>query len=633
MKKLIGSLIIAVLALAGCNGNTDSSGELKINIAVGNVDRTITYNQADPLEMPDGTVITNGELKPVWQTLENTLELDIVDTAIQDQKATEMMEVEAATHFKNSTFYGGDAIAEQLGKYGVDGYFIDLNDYKDELPNFFNFLEENDLTQTVSSHDGGIYYFPYVAEIGNYARVFTFREDWVTSLLDSDSAILAEDETLEVAYEAFWTENGKTVIELQDEKAVDGVLSATDARDVLVAYINDTYDYANPSELYLGENAKYNMDELTALLRVVKLHPNTLTTVSTGEAVDGAYIAPYFVRQASYREDLFRFVNYFGGTRVFGADSYGSQLVLNEDGVLEYSYADEDFLEGLDRLKQMYSEGLIATEFSNLEDTTNFRTDYYGKDDVEGHSQFGFMTNDWIASTTAINEDVTVVLPPMTTIGDSDEMVHFVENTRTVKPDGYAISSASSDEEIARALKLTDYIYSDEGSTLQNYGTSDLLTSSEKTYVGPDGVSYPEFNEWVVASAGEYKSGDVSSFLKDYVGAHIPIGYLKEIGFEYQYTTESGFEAWALWQNAGVQMPSYGAEDPLFTLTPSAYSLNDQQVKQVETTDIGVTQTDMLFLYVVGADNAPASTEEIRQNFEDKGIELYEATYNEAYAN
>ncbi len=40
---------------------------LDLNIAVGNNQRTITYNQATPLELPDGTVISAGMLKPTWQ--------------------------------------------------------------------------------------------------------------------------------------------------------------------------------------------------------------------------------------------------------------------------------------------------------------------------------------------------------------------------------------------------------------------------------------------------------------------------------------------------------------------------------------------------------------------------------------
>ena len=40
---------------------------LKINYAAGNKSRTITYNQESPLNLPDGTNVTAGMLKPVWR--------------------------------------------------------------------------------------------------------------------------------------------------------------------------------------------------------------------------------------------------------------------------------------------------------------------------------------------------------------------------------------------------------------------------------------------------------------------------------------------------------------------------------------------------------------------------------------
>ena len=40
-----------------------------------------------------------------------------------------------------------------------------------------------------------------------------------------------------------------------------------------VQYIKDNYDYASPSELFLGEKAAYDIDELVALMRCIKANP------------------------------------------------------------------------------------------------------------------------------------------------------------------------------------------------------------------------------------------------------------------------------------------------------------------------------------------------------------------------
>ncbi len=604
-----------------------------MNIALGNSERTITYNQNDPLTMPDGTIINNGDLKPVWQNYEEVLNIKFDDVTVQDQKATEMLEVAAATQFKDAVIYGGGGITYLLDQYGTEGYFVNLADYSNQLPNFNKFLDDNPgVEESITSFDGGMYYMPYVAEIGNYARTFHLREDWVTALLDSTDMLETETATLNVAYEAYWDED-ETATEMQDSAASGGTLDATTARETLVKYINDNYDYDNPSELFLGSDAMYDIDELVALFRVVKLHPNTLTKVSTGAVVEGAYISPFFTRQSKvgYRDDALRLINYFGGEQVYGSDSATSKFYFNEDDELVFSYAEDGFLEGVERLNQMYSEGLIYDEFADLNNKTNFRTELYGKDDVEGHKEFGFMTNDWIASTTAINEDVVGVLPPVTTIPSSDgEKVHYLENTRAIKPDGWSISTQSSEDEINAALILFDHLYSEEGSMAHVYGSHGMVVEGEE-FTGPDGIDYPMFDDWVVETAEQYTSGDVSKLLRDYVGGLIPIGYPKEIGFEYQYTTDSGFDAWALHQENEVIMPSYGNDELSLRLTPPAFSLTPQQTGQIATLNIGESQVDSIFLYITNASNAPKSIDELKQLYIDAGIEMYSDIHNEAY--
>ena len=49
------------------------AAELDINFALGNNQRTITYNQPTPLEQPDGSVINQGQLKPTWQYIQSQL--------------------------------------------------------------------------------------------------------------------------------------------------------------------------------------------------------------------------------------------------------------------------------------------------------------------------------------------------------------------------------------------------------------------------------------------------------------------------------------------------------------------------------------------------------------------------------
>lgn len=603
---------------------------LDMNIALGNNQRTITYQQATPLELPDGTVISQGQLKPTWQYIEKQLGIEFNDVTIQDQTAGEMIDVSAATGFDNAVVFGGNGIAADLMNYGAQGYMVRLNDHLDQMPNFAAYLEANpNIAKAITAYDGGIYYVPYAAELGNYARVFPARETWITALLDSDEALEDETATLTPAYEGYWDRHATNVIDLQNE-AAGGELTRDVARDTLLAYIAETYpDLEKPSDLYLNDTAVYDIDELVALWRVVELSPNTLSKVTTGKVVEGAEIAPFFTRYSRYREDALRLITYWGGQRVHGSDSYTARFYLDADGELQYSYAEDKFLEGVGYLADLYAEGLIHSEFADLSTTDNFRNAFLTMDDVEGHQQFGFMTLDWIASTTAANPDVVALLPPLTTVG-SDEFIHFMENTRVIKPDGWAISTAASPEEINTALMLFDYFFTEEGHVVQNYGPPYGLEEDE-VFVAPDGTEYPKFNSWMIDGSCELKNCDMSGYLRDFIGSQIPIGYQKEIGFELQTTKNHGQDAWALWIGAGVVTPSYESEDPLFRLVPPVFSLTEQDNAKLGQLAINEEQTDQLFLYITGADNALESEEALKQLYLDAGIEEYVKVYRAAY--
>ncbi len=257
MRKLIALLLAFALifSLASCVSkdiptNTESekkeepvaekkelelSDTLKINFAMGNNARTMTYQQANPLTLPDGKVITQGDLKPTWQYIESQLGFDIIDVTIQDQKSSEMIDLSAATGFKDAVIFGGENIAGDLMNYGAQGYFIDLNKYLDYMPNVKEYLEKNpNFANAITAYNGGIYHLPYVAEINNFARVFTGRPDWVTALLDSAEKLEKEKKTINVSYQGFWKRHNANVIELQNAAAKNGKLDQATALQVLV---------------------------------------------------------------------------------------------------------------------------------------------------------------------------------------------------------------------------------------------------------------------------------------------------------------------------------------------------------------------------------------------------------------
>jgi len=403
---------------------------LKINYAAGNKSRTITYNQESPLNLPDGTNVTAGMLKPVWSHLQQVLNVTVTDVTTQDQKATEMIDTASTTNFAEANIFGGNSIADDLMYYGTEGKFVNLSQMMDQgyLPNFQNYLDENpDVRRAITAYDGNIYHIPYIAELNNFARSFCARQSWVVMLLDVDDAAYDTDTELTCYYKGFYAGanaryganggsvspmEGVTITKKTDQNIVElqNALSVKNGETLtrtFVQYIKDNYDYASPSELFLGEKAAYDIDELVALMRCIKANPGYLTD---GRADT---VWPMFTRQSSYREDLLRLSTYFDGVKAHSADSYTARWYIDADNNVQYTYSTEGMYNVLCYLSDMEAEGLIYSDCYDLTNKTNFRSTLWGTDSSDAPS-FGFITFDWQASSTAdsLNSDVVVILPP-----------------------------------------------------------------------------------------------------------------------------------------------------------------------------------------------------------------------------
>jgi hypothetical protein len=547
-----------------------------------------------------------------------------------------MIDIAAATSFDQATIFGGEGIADRLQNYGVQGYLVNLKDYMEYMPDVKAYLEKNaNVAKAITAYDGKIYHLPYVAEIDNYARTFNGRPAWVIALLDSTDQLEKETHTLNVAYKGYWKRNSTNVVNLQNQAAKSGTLGQAAALKVLKDYIAVTYpDLAKPSDLYLGSGAKYDIDELIALWRVIELSPNTLSKVSTGKVVPNAEISPFFERVTKYREEILRLLNYFDGMKIFGSDStaIGARVVADEQGNLKYTYADADVLEKIEYIKQWYDEGLIHSEFADLTVKDDVRKSMFFSDGVEGQRQFGFMTIDWIASTTAGSPKIEGILPPVTTISGAgiNDFIHYMENTRAIKPDGWSISVKATEQERNSALALFNYMFTEEGNNVQVYSIPDVREPGG-TFVAPDGKHYPKFTQWIFDASGEYKNGDVSGFLRDFMGSLLPMGYEKNIGFELQYTTDNGLAAWELYSKAGVKTLSYGADKAYMRMMPPIISLNEQDLAKIATTAVSEEQVEKMFVYIVGGDDAVSKASDLGQLYKDAGMDTYLDVYTKAY--
>ena len=696
MKKSRMISLILVLALlmgirAGCGGNivddasnssapvnseepsapviddkTDLSEHvtLKINFTTGNKDRVLTYFKESPLTLPNGDVVTAGMLKPVWSEVETALNIDIQDVTIQDQKASEMMQTASTDAFAGANIFGGGSVATNFMNYGSRGMFVNLVDMMDQgyMPNFAKYLQENpSIKSAITAYDGGIYYVPYIAEINTFARTFVARETWVTDLLDASDANY-DTAGFTTYYDGFLIgdnartgsnggsvipKTGVTITKKTDQNIIEiqNALSTKNGKtltEALITYINDNYDYGTPSELYLGEKAAYDIDELIALMRCVKANPSYLTG---GKANT---VWPFFVRQSNYREDLLRLGTYFGGVKAHGADAYGSRWYIDENNTIQYTYTTEGMYDVLNYLSEMEAEGLIYSDTYDLNNKTNFRSKLWGTDESDS-PDYGWMTYDWIASSTAdaLNTDTVVMLPPVANINGTWQ--YYIDNGRAIKSDGWAISvkGNATDTELHRSCALLDYFFTEEGDKLQNYGMDMILVDGE-TYHGPDGIDYPKYNDWLYENL-PLANGDMSTFLRDWIGAQIPIGYQKNIGFEYQYTSDRGFAGWTLLNGSTTGFANYegdlgmsGDNPNYYKMIPSAFSMTDRQQEQLSAeTSIEMDDTTEYLFNIIRYKTKgnvpegvtlPTSYDEYLNYFKDKGLDTYISVYQASYA-
>ncbi|MDR2701674.1 MAG: hypothetical protein LBB72_04515, partial [Spirochaetaceae bacterium] len=323
--------------------------------------------------------------------------------------------------------------------------------------------------------------------------------------------------------------------------------------------------------------------------------------------------------------------------RIFGSDSYEAKFYLDKDGVLQFSYSQDNFLDNiLPLLKNFFTEGLIAPDFATLSLKDNLRNIYFGGDLREGHNKFGFMTFDFIPSTTAVSlgggktqTDVEGILPPLTRIpGVTDGFVHFVENTRVIKNDGWALSAVTGGEKLKECLKLFDFMFSEEGSTAQNFGLPEMIDTEK--YIGSGGIAYPRMNQWFNDQSELYSNGDGALFSRNFMGFNFPIGYEKSIGFEQQFTSVQGERTWKLYEEANVLSCTYNkTSSPYFSLVPPVFSFSEQLQRQLLDTNIGSTQTDMIFSYIT---TNTTTIVQIKEAYTNGRIGDYIETYRDAYA-
>ena len=581
MKRLLSLMLVCAMVLSLFM--VTASAESALPYAEGTVLRMATgYNNSKPglffdpevagegITLADGKTYNSGDLKPTWVAVQEKLNV-VFEDKYQGNSASKEFDYWKEQLDQVDMLSG---TAAKLSEAGEAGLVINIAEYLDQMPNFKAYLDENPIVKlsiTGNTDTGAIYFSPYFDGVNDIERMPLMRVDWVEKLLNGEGEFTADasKELAPAVYTPYMPTEGKVEIEtptadgttteivtkdydkagnivakMNDAGALDGVAAV----NMLRTYIDEAYDGyygTNRADLFIGQNAAWDADELVALLRCVVANPQTLNGTDT---IQGLFSREDANNQR--RVDMFRFAGHLFGVR--GMESRQDYLYVDTDGELHDARQEVATYEALERMHALAEEGLISQAFINGEDV---KTANYLEQDL------GFMHYDYNQTQTLYNETkldnaagekyMAVMVPVARWFDGTDEngvYMRFTESWRSVKTDGWGISKAGvagNDDKLYAALSLIDYAYSDEGTILMSYGPDAFIkTNADGSYVTFlfNGKEMPEIADatreelWGLPSI----TGNYTNYARQYLGS--TLSFMKSQAFEYQCTHEVGRE-------------------------------------------------------------------------------------------
>ncbi|MDR1736849.1 MAG: hypothetical protein LBR85_08305, partial [Oscillospiraceae bacterium] len=465
----------------------DTNATMQYRAIEGNYNPTAEYHAAD------GKTYRSGDFKPIWSELQKRLNFTIKDVhPLEATNVNQSFQLIFADNFSDVDIVVGNA-TQIVSTALTNGTFVALDQYLDIMPNFSKFLDDYSVVKTsITAADGHIYYAPYFDGFDDIERMFIFRADWVRRLLDEDAAFDTDREVdtyykpyIDAPYDftvqavtadgggvqTIRKKAGENVITTQNNLEVKNGATLTTA---LRAHIDAVYGntYKNRSDLFIGQDAAYDADEMVALFRCVLANTSFLTGQSERPAV------PFYPRwyQMGRVIDMFAL---FQGWGVRGTESKMGHLYIDANGNMREMSLEKNSVDAVERMHWMYKEGLILKDF----DTSGATEGLLGGDHRArlNNENLGFATYDYAESTAAFNKsvpqkvqdtgfDLRPVLPPVANW--DGEWHQFTPSWRSVKSDGWAIlkSIEADSDKLYRALTLFDYMFSTEGGRLMSYG-------------------------------------------------------------------------------------------------------------------------------------------------------------------
>ncbi|MBQ6505182.1 MAG: hypothetical protein IJI57_14840 [Flexilinea sp.] len=597
------------------------------------------------ITLADGKTYHSGDLKPTWVAVQDKLGV-VFENKYQGNGAS------AEFDYWKEQLDQVDMIsgtASKLSEYGESGAIINIAEYLDKMPNFKAYLDENPIVRlsiTGNVDTGAIYFSPYFDGVNDIERMPLMRVDWVQKLLDGEGEFTAEacGKTKDPVYEPYMPTTGKVGIDVVtlDGTAVESIVKDYDKAGNIVAkmnevgamdgvtavnmlrkYIDEAYDgyYGTErSNLFVGQNAAWDVDELVALLRCVVSNPQTLNGT---DKVQGIFTREDDNNQR--RVDMYRFAGHLFGVR--GLESRQDYLYVGADGELHDARTEPETYIALAYMNAMAQEGLISEAFINKEKESSAT---YLENDL-GFMHYDYNQTQTILNATKLQEGekyMAVMCPVALWYDGTDEdgvYMRFTESWRSVKTDGWGISApgvAGNPDKLNAALSLIDFAYSPEGMILMSYGPDAFIkTNPDGSYVTFmfNGKEMPVIADATYAELWEKANGNYTNYARMYLGS--TLSFAKSQAFEYQCTHEVGKEGAGHISNAiglgVIKHPELAlTENPWYTSVPTVLPTSKAD------NDLLNTYTDLLnqFSQQKGDDKVSVLVDLIANGFDFEGF-------------
>ena len=570
MKRTLSLALVLMMVLSIFSVGAMAEEPVVLRMATGyNNAKTGLFFDAsvagDGITLADGKTYFTGDLKPTWVKVQEVLNVKF-ENQYQGNSASNEFDFWKDRLDEIDMLSG---TAAKLSEYGEAGSFVNLAAYLDQMPNFKAFLDQNPIVRlsiTGNTETGAIYFSPYFDGVNDIERMPLMRVDWVQKLLDGEGAFAAEksNKLAAAVYTPYMPTAGSVSVDVVNKEGtavetiaknydaagnivekmnaageLDGVAAVNMLRDYIDAAYNGYYG-TERSNLFIGQNAAWDADELVALLRCVVANPQTLNGT---DSVQGLFSREDNNNQR--RVDMFRFAGTLFGVR--GLESRQDFLWIDEEGFLRDARQELDAYNAMAKMNEMAQEGLISKAF--LEMAAESTATYLEND-------LGFMHYDYNQTQTVYNETklqdgekYMAVMVPVAKWFDGTNadgvFMRFTESWRSVKTDGWGIPKhvESDAAKLNAAIALIDYAYSPEGMILMSYGPEAFIKqNADGSFVtfNFNGQEMPVIADATYAELWEKASGNYTNYARQFLGS--TLSFAKSQAFEYQCTHEVGKE-------------------------------------------------------------------------------------------